>query len=64
MASMSESGCHQFWLSAHSFLPDRIKNKMSEATLFSFGAVIFIIVFTGASLFGMAAMKEKQDSGL
>ena len=37
---------------------------MSEATLFSFGAVIFIIVFTGATLFGMAAMKEKQDSGL
>jgi hypothetical protein len=35
---------------------------MSEATLFSFGAVIFLIVFTGASLYGMAALKEYQDS--
>lgn len=34
---------------------------MSEAVLFSFGAVIFVIVFTGSSLFGMAMMKEKQD---
>jgi hypothetical protein len=34
---------------------------MSEAALFSFGAVIFVIVFTGSSLFGMAMMKEKQD---
>jgi hypothetical protein len=37
---------------------------MSEATLFSFGAVIFVIVFTGSSLFGMAMMKEKQDREL
>jgi hypothetical protein len=37
---------------------------MSEGVLFSFGAVIFLIVFTGASLFGMAALKEKQDSDL
>jgi hypothetical protein len=36
---------------------------MSEATLFSFGAVIFLIVFTGATLYGMAAMKEMQDRG-
>jgi hypothetical protein len=34
---------------------------MSEATLFSFGAVIFIIVFTGATLFGMASLKEFQE---
>ena len=34
---------------------------MSEATLFSFGAVIFVIVFTGATLFGMASLKEFQD---
>ncbi|MEY3265924.1 MAG: hypothetical protein RJA15_370 [Actinomycetota bacterium] len=37
---------------------------MSEAALFSFGAVIFVIVFTGSSLFGMAMMKEKQDREL
>lgn len=34
---------------------------MSEAALFSFGAVIFVIVFTGATLFGMATFKEIQD---
>jgi hypothetical protein len=34
---------------------------MSEATLFSFGAVIFVIVFTGATLFGMASLKEFQE---
>ena len=34
---------------------------MSEGVLFYFGAVIFIIVFTGATLFGMATMKEIQD---
>ena len=34
---------------------------MSEGALFSFGAVIFIIVFTGSTLFGMAMMKEMQD---
>ncbi|MEY2767241.1 MAG: hypothetical protein RI912_904 [Actinomycetota bacterium] len=37
---------------------------MSEGVLFSFGAVIFIIVFTGAILFGMATMKEIQDRNL
>ena len=37
---------------------------MSEAALFSFGAVIFVIVFTGSSLFGLAMMKEKQDREL
>lgn len=36
---------------------------MSEATLFSFGAIIFLIVFTGATLYGMAAMKGIQDRG-
>jgi hypothetical protein len=36
---------------------------MSEATLFGFGAVIFFVVFTGAILFGMAAMKEYQEKG-
>ena len=34
---------------------------MSEGALFSFGAVIFFVVFTGAILFGMAAMKEYQE---
>lgn len=34
---------------------------MSEGTLFGFGAIIFFVVFTGASLFGMASMKEFQD---
>ena len=37
---------------------------MSEGVLFSFGAVIFIIVITGATLFGMATMKEIQDRDL
>jgi hypothetical protein len=37
---------------------------MSEGVLFSFGAVIFIIVFTGAILFGMATMKEIQCRNL
>lgn len=37
---------------------------MSEGVLFSFGAVIFIIVFAGAILFGMATMKEIQDRNL
>jgi len=37
---------------------------MSEGVLFSFGAVIFIIVFTGAILFGMATMKVIQDRNL
>jgi hypothetical protein len=37
---------------------------MSEAVLFSFGAVIFVIVFTGALLFGMATLKEIQDRDL
>lgn len=37
---------------------------MSDAVLFSFGAVIFLIVFTGATLFGMASMKEFQDRNL
>jgi hypothetical protein len=35
---------------------------MSDATLFSFGAVIFLVVFVGATLYGMAALKEYQDS--
>lgn len=34
---------------------------MSESTLFAFGAVIFLIVFTGATLFGMATLKEYQE---
>jgi hypothetical protein len=34
---------------------------MSETTLFSFGAVIFIVVFTGAILFGMSSMKKFQE---
>jgi hypothetical protein len=34
---------------------------VSETVLFSFGAVIFLIVFTGASLYGMAMAKEFQD---
>ncbi|CAB4638112.1 unannotated protein [freshwater metagenome] len=34
---------------------------MSDATLFGFGAVIFFVVFTGASLFGMASLKDFQD---
>jgi len=34
---------------------------MSETMLFSFGAVIFLIVFTGAILFGMASVKSIQD---
>ncbi len=34
---------------------------MSDTVLFSFGAIIFLIVFTGSTLFGMAMMKEKQE---
>jgi hypothetical protein len=34
---------------------------MSEAALFSFGAVIFFVVFTGAILFGMASLKAYQE---
>ncbi len=34
---------------------------MSEGALFGFGAVIFLIVLTGALLYGMAALKEFQD---
>lgn len=37
---------------------------MSDGVLFSFGAVIFLIVFTGATLYGMAAVKEYQDRNL
>lgn len=37
---------------------------MSETTLFSFGAVIFLIVFTGSILFGMATMKRIQERDL
>jgi hypothetical protein len=37
---------------------------MSDAVLFSFGAVIFLIVFTGATLYGMASLKEFQDRNL
>jgi hypothetical protein len=32
--------------------------------LFSFGAVIFLIIFTGATLFGMASLKEFQERNL
>jgi len=32
---------------------------MSEATLFCFGAVIFLIAFTGAILYGMSATERK-----
>jgi len=34
---------------------------MSQAALFGFGCVIFFIVFTGAILYGMAAVKEIAD---
>jgi hypothetical protein len=37
---------------------------VSEATLFGFGTVIFFIVFTGATLFGMASLKDFQDRNL
>lgn len=37
---------------------------MSDTVLFSFGAVIFLIVFTGATLYGMASLKEFQDRNL
>jgi hypothetical protein len=37
---------------------------MSDGVLFSFGAVIFLIVFTGATLYGMAALKEFQERNL
>lgn len=37
---------------------------MSDAVLFSFGAVIFLIVFTGATLYGMASLKDFQDRNL
>ena len=61
MAFMSECGCHQFWRLVLSSLPAERTTKMSEATLFGFGAVIFFVVFTGASLFGMASLKEFQE---
>jgi len=32
---------------------------MSEATLFCFGAVIFLVAFTGAILYGMSATEQK-----
>jgi len=32
---------------------------MSETVLFCFGAVIFIIAFTGAILYGMSATEQK-----
>jgi len=31
---------------------------MSDGTLFGFGALIFMVVFTGATLYGMALMEE------
>lgn len=34
---------------------------MSEAALFSFGAVIFFVVFTGALLYGMAVAHELHE---
>lgn len=37
---------------------------MSETTLFSFGAVIFIVVFTGSILYGMASMKKFQERNM
>jgi len=32
---------------------------VSEATLFCFGAVIFLIAFTGAILYGMSATEQQ-----
>lgn len=32
---------------------------MSETTLFCFGAVIFLIAFTGAILYGMSATEQQ-----
>jgi len=32
---------------------------VSQATLFCFGAVIFLIAFTGAILYGMSATEKK-----
>lgn len=32
---------------------------VSEATLFCFGAVIFLIAFTGAILYGMSATEQR-----
>lgn len=34
---------------------------MSEAALFSFGSAIFLIVFTGALLYGMAVAQEWHE---
>jgi len=32
---------------------------VSQATLFCFGAVIFLVAFTGAILYGMSATEQK-----
>jgi hypothetical protein len=34
---------------------------MSEGLLFTFGSVIFFIVFGGATLFGMASLRKYQE---
>jgi type IV secretory pathway VirB2 component (pilin) len=35
---------------------------MSEGVLFAFGAVIFFIVFGGATLFGMASLRKFEKN--
>jgi type IV secretory pathway VirB2 component (pilin) len=35
---------------------------MSEGVLFAFGAVIFFIVFGGATLFGMSSLRKFEKS--
>jgi type IV secretory pathway VirB2 component (pilin) len=35
---------------------------MSEGLLFTFGAVIFFIVFGGATLFGMASLRKFEKN--
>jgi type IV secretory pathway VirB2 component (pilin) len=35
---------------------------MSEGVLFAFGAVIFLIVFGGATLFGMSSLRKFEKS--
>ena len=37
------------------------RGMMSEGLLFTFGAVIFFIVFGGATLFGMASLRKYQE---
>jgi hypothetical protein len=35
---------------------------MSEGLLFTFGSVIFLIVFGGATLFGMASLRKFEKN--